>query len=162
MLHKWVFTLQNHLHVPPSIPLCISLHQACPSMFTDAPHSPVWLPGCRCEKAKHSRMIRSIQTSSTDCLSDTLSFSSLPFSLPSYSLLHFTLPLYLVSLSVLLTFLRQIWCLSLTLSFSLSLCDSHICACSPCVCCWVALSASLPFVITLLSLTPYSARPLAP
>ena len=77
----------------------------------------VLLPGC-CRCKAESRMIRSIQTSSTDCLSDTLSTLSLllslsfSLSLPSYSLLHFTLPLHSVSQSVsqsvLLTFLRQI------------------------------------------------------
>lgn len=151
---------------------CMFLHPSlCASPFTKHVHPCSQtlyahlsgFQGCRCEKAKHSRMIRSIQTSSTDCLSDTLfSSSSLPFSPPSYSLLHFTLPLYLVSLSVLLTFLRQIWCLSLTLSFSLSPCNSRIWACSPRGSCWVALSASLPFVITLLSLSPYSTLLLAP
>lgn len=59
MLHKSIemgvqkgFTLQSHLHVPPSIPLCISLHQASPSTLTDAPHSPVWLPGLQVWKGK--------------------------------------------------------------------------------------------------------------
>ena len=51
-------------------------------------------------------------------------------------------------------------CLSVCLSVCLSLSISHIWTCSPCVCCWVALSASLPFVITLLFLSPCTTRSL--
>lgn len=71
----------------------------------------VVLAGWGRKKAKRSRVNRGIQTSSTDCLLDThssllspLFFSlllSLSLSLPSYSLLHFTLPLCSASQSAL-------------------------------------------------------------
>lgn len=71
----------------------------------------VVLAGWGRKEAKRSRVNRGIQTSSTDCLLDThssllspLFFFLLPplsLSLPSYSLLHFTLPLCSASQSAL-------------------------------------------------------------
>ena len=97
---------------------CSSILSVHPSSDMQS-RTPVWLrvvlPGCRCEGEPEQRVMRSIQTSSADCLSDTLSsFSlllflslSLSLSLSLFPPTRFYTPT-LLSQSVLLTFLRLI------------------------------------------------------